>query len=91
LKKIYRIKRKKNYIFEKKKKINVNFIEKKKKASMLKNIMYNKKEILFFSLTGIIKIKKENNVNKSFTFVGNTSRTSIKYSFDFFYPGIELF
>lgn len=94
MKKIYRIHRKKNHQFDKKKKFfmqNKINLSSKSQASLLKNIMYNKKEILYFSLTGVSKLKKRNSLGKSLIFVGNMSRTSIKYSFDFFYPGIEIF
>lgn len=94
MKKIYRIHRKKNNIFHKKKKFFFKYqsnFSSIKQASLLKNIIYNKKEISYFNLTGVSKFKKKNSLGKSLIFVGNTSRTSIKYSFDFFYPGIEIF
>lgn len=91
MKKIYRIKRNKNCIYLN----NINTIQniktKKKKAILFKNIMFNKKEIVFFSLSGIIKLKKQNNIHRSFIFIGHTARSSIKYSMDLNYPGILIF
>lgn len=90
MKKMYQVKRKKNfvsYILHNESNNNI----KKKKAVLLKNIMFNKKEIVFFSLSGIVKIKKNNHIHKSFVFVGNISRSSIKYSVDANYPGIFIF
>jgi hypothetical protein len=91
MKKIYRIKRKKNCISL----YNINTVQNiktnKKKAILFKNIMFNKKEIVFFSLSGIIKLKKQNNIHRSFIFIGHTARSSVKYSMDLNYPGIFIF
>jgi hypothetical protein len=91
MKKIYKIKRKKNCINIH----NINIIKNtkinKKKAVLFKNIMFNKKDIIFFSLSGIIKLKKQSNIHRSFVFIGHTARSSIKYSMDLNYPGIFIF
>ena len=53
--------------------------------------MFNKKDIIFFSLSGIIKLKKQSSIHRSFVFIGHTARSSIKYSMDLNYPGIFIF
>lgn len=91
MKKIYKIKRKKNCVSLNSINVVKNVKLNKKKAVLFKNIMFNKKDIIFFSLSGIIKLKKQSSIHRSFVFIGHTARSSIKYSMDLNYPGIFIF
>lgn len=91
MKKIYLKKRNSHFNLTNLYKREKGYKKKKTQASMLKNVMYNKKDVILFSVTGVVKFKKINSLGKSFSFVGSASRTSIKYTADYKYPGIIIF
>lgn len=64
---------------------------KKRKASIIKTLIFSKKSIKLITLNGITTIRNKNNVSKSVVFNGTLVRSSLDIQFDLNYPGVLLF